>query len=247
MSSRIPLTTARSNLVAGVLACVLAAGGGWVFLVGPTTSELGETRAALDDTVDVNNLLTVRLHGLERQRDELATTVAQADDLAVAFPPTADQPGFFAMVDQAARAAGIGADRVTAVSPSAPLPALAGSLPGDPAGGSTDDPSAPVDASTLLAVQSVVVSVEGPRDRLEEFLANLEQMDRALLVQLVALTTDEEGTRVEVTGTTYVAPPLVAPELDAEGRVVAAGTEGAGGTGTGGTEGAAARGGSARP
>ena len=210
MSRRIALTTARSNLVAGVLALVVTAGAGWGFLIGPATADLADTRTDLVDTVDVNRLLAVKLRGLQRQGQELATTATQAEALAVAFPPTADQPGFFAMVDRAAAAAGIGSDQVTALSPTAPVPALAGEETED------TDVSAAESPLGLLAVQTVVVNVEAPYEDLQRLLKNLERMDRAFLVQEVALTSDDDATAVQITGTTYVAPPLLAPDLDPE-------------------------------
>lgn len=209
MTTRSYLTTARANLVAGVVALVLVLGASWLFLVGPATSELADTRTTLVDTADANQLLSVKVHALQKQRDELATTEKQADALAAVFPPTADQPGFFEMVDEAASLAGIDADQVTALSPTAPLPAVA---EGEVAA------TEPTGVPASLAVQTVVVTVEAPYEDLQKLLGHLESMDRAFLVQETVVTSDTETTSVQITGFTYVAPPLVAPDPDEVGK-----------------------------
>lgn len=218
------ITTPRATLVAGLLVLLVVAAASWFLLLRPSVTELDETRTELVDTTDANRLLTVRLHGLEQQRDELRTTEATAADLQVVFPPTADQPGFFRRVDRAAAAAGITPDQVTTLSPTAPVPlsaldaaALDAAAPGAPVAGEVSDGATGPRAD--LAVQLVEISVEATPEQTQALLAGLERMDRALLVRSLTLTasSEEEGTTTtQITGSTFVAPPLVAPDVDAE-------------------------------
>lgn len=215
------ITTPRGTLVIGLLVLLLVAAGSWFLLLRPSVNELDEARTELVDTLDANRLLTVRLRGLEQQRDELRATEATAADLQVVFPPTADQPGFFRMVDRAAAAAGISPDQITTLSPTAPVPASvlaaedAGAAQGDVA-----DATEGAGRARDLAVQLVEISVEATPEQTQALLAGLERMDRALLVQSLVLTasSEEKGTTTtQITGSAFVAPPLVAPDLAADG------------------------------
>jgi Tfp pilus assembly protein PilO len=200
----VTLDSPRATLVAGVLGLLVAAAASWLLLVGPATDALAETRTEHADTVDANRLLAVRLHAAEKQRDELPTTVAAADELTSLVPATADQPAFFALVDAAAEAAGIDPDDVTALSP--PAPVTAAEL--------TEDDGQAAAAPVELALQTVTVSVEASYDQVQRLLDELEALDRALLVQDVALSTLDDTTTAQLVGTTFVAPPLEAPDVD---------------------------------
>ena len=87
---------------------------------GPRPSTLADARAEIQSTRDQNQVLATQLHALEAQRAELGPTRKVARQLAGKFPPTADQPGLFEEVTAAAVDAGIGADGVTTLAPSAP-------------------------------------------------------------------------------------------------------------------------------
>lgn len=213
------LRSTQATLLLGTLALLVVVAGGWLVLVGPATGALGTTRAEVVDTTDANLLLRARLTRLQGQRDDLATITAVADELARVAPPTADQPGFFALIDLAARRAGVRPDQVTTLSPTAPV-ALA--PPGDAAAGeATGAAGAPATAPTAptapaaLAVQSVTVAVEASYDQVRELLAELEAMERAFLVHSVSLAEGEgERTlRVTITGSTFVAPPVALPDV----------------------------------
>lgn len=195
------LRTVGATLALGALALVLVAAGGWLVLVGPARAELSAVRGHVIDTSEANALTALRLRGLEQQADDLGAVTTVADDLAALFPPTADQPGFFALLDEAAAGAGIAPGRVTTLSPTVPL------TPPE------QDP-----ATAPLAEQSVTVDVEATDLQARRLLARLEEMERSLLVQSVTVTrSSEEGagatSRLAISGSTFVAPPVTRPEL----------------------------------
>lgn len=221
------LRSAQATVLLGTLALLVVVAGGWLVLVGPATGALGTTRTELVDTTDANRLLRTRLARLQAQRDDLGTVRDVAESLAVVAPPTADQPGFFALIDAAARAAGLRSDQVTTLSPTVPVALTA---PAPPAGEqeAAPDGAAPATAATAataaasaapapsLAVQSVTVAVEASYRQVRDLLAELERMERAFLVQSVALSGSEGegGLVVTITGSTFVAPPVALPVLD---------------------------------
>jgi Tfp pilus assembly protein PilO len=198
------IATPRATLAVGVVVLVVVAAASWLLLLSPVTSTLSETRTQHAETVEANLLLAVRLHAVEKQEEELPTTVAAAEDLATMFPATADQPGFFDMLGKAAAAAGIGPDQVTTLSPTVPVRIADLEAAAEPA-----TPTVP--AATDLAYQSVTVSVEAPYEQIEELLRRIERMDRAFLVQDVSITTENDVTTGEVVGSIFLAPPLTPP------------------------------------
>ena len=208
------LHTVTATRLLGALALLVVAAASWLLLVGPARGDLADVRQEVVDTADANALRTVQLRGLEQQADDLGAVDDAADDLATLFPPTADQPGFFTMVDAAAAAAGIAPGKVTALSPG---------LPTAPA---EQDP-----ATVRLTEQAVTIDVEADEVRLRALLRELESMERSFLVRSVTLTRSGEAgtatTRASIQGSAFVAAPLERPEAELTG------TGGAGGSGDG--------------
>lgn len=193
-------TPAATKLI-GSFALVLVAALGWLFVVSPQGTALGEVRAQIDNTRDQNQVLRVQLTKLQAQEKKLDETAADADALAQKFPPTADQPGLFKDVTQAAADAHIPARDVTALTPTPPVVGGATGadgvqLPGEGTGAN-------------LARQTVTLSVNGTYDQTQELLANLETMRRAYLINSVTVTGGETTKTFTTTivGDMFVMPP----------------------------------------
>ncbi|GEP36364.1 hypothetical protein NPS01_00270 [Nocardioides psychrotolerans] len=209
------LRSATATVVLGSLALVLVAAVGWLLLLGPLTSKIGETRTSVSDAEARNLTLASQLAVLQQQAEDLSGTRTVAEDLDRLFPPTADQPGLFTALVRAARRSGYAPQDITTLSPTAPVPVVDGA-PVDPAA-----PPAPgVDVTTAdLAVQVVTLSVEGDYDQARRLLDRLEQLDRAFLVRSVSVTgsSEDAGFTLAITAATFLAPPLVAPDEAATG------------------------------
>lgn len=203
------LRTPAATKVLGALGLLLIAGLGWMLALGPETAALAEVRVQTEDARAQNLLLEQQLAGLQKQAEELDSTRATARALAERFPPTADQPGLFRAVTEAATDAGIRPKDVTALTPTPPT---VGSV--DPA---TGVQLASTGAGADLARQVVTVSVEGDYAATEELMENLENMPRAYLVNSVTLATGTSGGTftTTITGDMFVMPPA-----DDPGRVV---------------------------
>lgn len=203
------VNTPRFTLVAGALLLTVLAIAGWFVAVGPKTAALAEVRTSIEETRAQNALLEQQLATLREQAASIGRTEDVADALARVFPGTADQPGLFEMVTDAAGAAGIGPRDVTALSPTPPV---VGGL--DAAAGAT--PEAP--SGSDLARQTVTLSVQGSYAQTTELLANLERMPRAYLVTSVSLGagTGPDSYLTAVTGDMFVVPTIAPPgDLDA--------------------------------
>lgn len=213
------LGTPAGTKVAGALGLVAVAALGWTLAVGPETGELTEAREQVTAIRDQNALLQTQLAALVKQQAQLADTRSAARVLARKFPPTADQPGLFAMVTDAAIDAGIGAEGVTTLSPTPPV------VGGDTAGAAADPAEPAADPAATapgtgggLARQTVTVSVSGTYDQTQQLLVNLENMDRAYLVTSVSLAGDAEGMTytTTITGDMFVMRPVKVPDKAVE-------------------------------
>lgn len=206
------LKTVRATVALGVAGLLVLTATAWFTLVGPLVGEIGRTGEAQTEAQDQNDTKRLQLVSLRRQAEDLPTTHALADEVEAVWPPTADQPAFFAQVSEAAAAAGIAPDDLTTLSPGVPTVVLRDAEGNPlPATGSVADAEATV-TSRSVAVQTVAISVTGDYDQLARLLERLERMPRALLTSSVELATQENGFDLTVTGSTFVAPPLTRPE-----------------------------------
>lgn len=202
------LGTPSATKVLGALGLLVLAAAGWFFVLGPTMATLADVREQTEASRSQNDLLTVQLLQLKKQAADLDATRATAEALAAKFPPTADQPGLFQQVTDAATGAGIGPKEVTALTPTPPViggvDAAAGVQPGAATGG--------------LAVQTLTVSVEGDYAETQRLLENLEELARAYLISSVTLGGGTETGRytTTITGDMFVMPPAPDPDLSAE-------------------------------
>lgn len=203
------LSTPIATKVTGVVGLLAVAGLGWTFALGPETSQLAETRAEITSVRDQNAVLATQLAALEKQQAELGSVRQEARELAEKFPPTADQPGLFAAITDAAIDAGIGAQGVTTLAPTPPVVAA----PVDPAADAGTDAAAATGTTGAgaLARQTVTVVVTGTYDQTERLLENLEHMSRAYLVTSVSLSGESGTFATTVAGDMFVMPPVKDP------------------------------------
>lgn len=218
----ISLSPATTVLV-GSLTLLLVAAAGWMLLLGPLTSRVAEQREAAVTAADRTFVLTTQLSKLRAKAEDLTATVAAEEQLRALLPPTADQPGFFEQVGAVAREAGYAPSEITTLSPTAPqLVAPPAPPPAEP------DPAAEADGSTdaaaeatpapappaEYAAQTVSLSLTGSYDEARRLLAGLESLDRAFLLRSISIAGEAGSSTLTVTlsGSTFVAPPLVAPD-----------------------------------
>ena len=198
------LNTPNASKVVGGLSLLAIAGLSWVLVLGPETSTLADTRLQVESARDQNQVLTQQLSQLQAQRDKLGEMRQTARKLAEQFPPTADQPGLFREVTDAAVDAGIGPNGVTTLAPTAPVI-------GSADGAVTADP--PAAGSGQLASQTVSVSITGTYEQTRQLLVNLEHMPRAYLITSVTLGGggDTDSYTTTIAGEMFVMPPIEDP------------------------------------
>ena len=221
------LRSVTGTRLIGIAAIAVVALASWLLLISPVLDKTSAAKDATSMAEDRNRLMSTQVAALKRQREDLPVYERTAAGLARLFPPTADQPGFFAAVVAAAGRAGIASDNVTTLSPSAPqlLGPDGQPLSADALAAQGDD-----EPRTDVAQQSVAVSAEGSYDQIQRLLAALEQMDRAFVVSSLSVERGGDGEgdtpatlTVSITGSTYVAAPLEKAALEDESSTSAAG------------------------
>jgi Tfp pilus assembly protein PilO len=198
------LNTPTASKAVGGLSLLAIAGLSWVLVLGPETSTLADTRLQVESARQQNQVLALQLSSLEAQRDKLGEMRHTARKLSEQFPPTADQPGLFREVTDAAVDAGIGPNGVTTLAPTAPVIGSAdGAVNADP----------PAAGSGQLASQTVSVSITGTYEQTRQLLVNLEHMPRAYLITSVTLGGggDTDSYTTTIAGQMFVMPPIEDP------------------------------------
>jgi Tfp pilus assembly protein PilO len=138
------------------------------FLVTPKMGEVSDARAELDDARNEQATLESQLQALQDARDDAGAarqTIAEVDRQ---IPPTADQPGYILLLNNAALGSGLDVLTVT---------------PGTPT----------FDAESGLSVIPVGLSTTGSYFDIAEFLFRIETLPRAAKTLDVALTSATEG------------------------------------------------------
>lgn len=208
-----------TTVLVGSLVLLLVGAAGWMLLLGPLTSRVAEQREAAVTAADRTFVLTTQLAKLRAKAEDLTATVAAEQQLRALFPPTADQPGFFEQVGEVAREAGYAPSEITTLSPTAPqlaVPPAPAPAPVDPAAEDADAAAeaAPAPPPADHAAQTVSLSLTGSYDEARRLLAGLESLDRAFLLRSISVAGEAGSSTLTVTlsGSTFVAPPLVAPD-----------------------------------
>lgn len=153
------------------------------------------------------------------------------DEISKKFPATADTPGFAAFVGKAAADAGLSLENITdltttiptlssAGAPVAPAPEAAPSTPAKDTAPKDDSSAAPPAAgASNLAEMSVTINAMGPMDQLQNFVANLKNGPRNILISTYSVqeggaATEGVTTTAIVSGTTYIYRPIQVPPTD---------------------------------
>lgn len=171
-----------SLLTAVAVVAVLAAG--WFLLISPKHAEAGRLRADATTQSGVNDTLRAQITALTAQARKLPQQRARLAVLATKIPDNPALPALIRTLRDAADRAGVD---LVSLQPGAPGAFASGAVPGAAAPAAPAVPGVPAGgaaaagAGQLLAIP-ITVQVSGGFYQLEQFLTNLEDMPRSLLV-----------------------------------------------------------------
>jgi Tfp pilus assembly protein PilO len=154
-------------IILTAVACVLILVGGWFLLVSPQRAKVASIKADTESQQSVNQGLQSKLSILQAGAAQVPAQQAQIDKIKQQIPTAPQLPTLIRSVSQAASDAGVTLGTFTPASP-------------------TD-----VVGAAGVSFVALTASVKGGYFALEQFLNNLEQIQRALLVNGVAI--DSQG------------------------------------------------------
>ena len=133
------------------------------FLLKPKLSDISKARDDVQTARSEEQTLRVELQHLQDVRKNAPQTTAQLASLSQSLPSNADLPGFIQQVQDAATRSGIDLQTIA--------------------------PSPPADVSGATGVQAITVGLtaQGGFFRVEDFLARLENLSRAVEVRALSL------------------------------------------------------------
>ena len=247
-------------VVLTVVASVAIAAAGWFLLISPKRAEAADLRAQAAEQQTTNSKLENELQVLKAQAKDLPKEQAKLAAVAAKIPDNPALPGLIRAMLQAATESGVELVSLTpgtpelvqaaAAAPVAPTPAAPAAgqqTPTAPAAGAAPAaPGAPAAATAApgpagqLATIPLSVNVVGDYFEVQQFVAAVEELTRAVRVENLAMTpgvapSDEEnGDAVEdgrslsatISGYLYMAAnrpaPIAAKVPGAEGATAPA-------------------------
>lgn len=210
-------TTPRTTAVLGSLLLAGLAGGLWFGILSPRMSHAAEVEESAAQVQTGNLALLSQLNHLRTMTANAPDVARRAQDLFRTMPSDADLAPVLNEVTQAATQSGIPAEGVMAITPSIPIPLVAGR----PVPGQAPAAAQAASLGVHIATMPLSVTVQGTDSQLQGFLSRLQHLDRAFLVTGTQFTTapGAGGTKpgvqeLTVTGTLFVLqstlPDLVA-------------------------------------
>jgi len=157
------VNTRRQLLIAGVTAVVVTALF-FLFLLKPKLNEISNTRSDVATARAEQDTLNTQLAHLQDVKRNAPATTAKLAALSQFVPATPDLPGFIQQVQDAATASSID---LQSIAPS---------------------PPAAVTGSSGVETISVTLTCQAGYFRIEDFLAHLENLQRAVEVRALSLS-----------------------------------------------------------
>jgi Tfp pilus assembly protein PilO len=171
-----------------VLASLVVAAAGYFLLISPKRSDVSSVKAAAVTQEGQADQLRTKLAVLRAQQKNLVTQQAALKAAAVKIPTTPDLPALLRQLSTAATTAGVSFDSLTPAPPTK------------------------LDAAPGISSIALNLSVTGDYANLEQYIYQLENLDRAFLVTgfSVAPSTSSSATTTTDSSVTASADPLTA-------------------------------------
>lgn len=176
-----------TRLISAVLLVALTAIA-WLFVLQPRQGVLAQADADLLAARDQQAALVSRSAQLRQLLAQAPDIAASAQALFEAVPQTAELPALLEQITTAATDAGIAAEDISVINTSIPVPIA------------DADPAAAQAAEELgvsLGSIAVDVSVTGSADELLAFQGNLENLERALVIESVSMSASQDQTQAQ--------------------------------------------------
>ncbi len=191
---------ARTWAILGGLLVLGLAAAAWFLVLSPRIATASQVAAQARQVETSTLQLNRRYRDALEEAAQAPQAAAQAQRLFSSMPQEAELPDVLRQVTAAADSAGIEGTHLQIINTSVPTPVGAK--------GSEINPMTAVakGAGVNLATMAVSITVDGDRASLARFLANLENLDRALLISSTHLADTSPGNppTLQVDGSMFV-------------------------------------------
>lgn len=176
----------------------------WVFAYAPTLTRKAAAETAHQAASDNNEMLGGQVRLLKGAAKNKATLAEQVAAFVQQFPSSADQPGTFRAIQDAAKTAGVSVSSFTSSVPAQATPAavptgvtnLVTARPGltimavNSTAAQADAPAAGPAAAVIFPIQGLQVSIKvgGSMDQITSFIKILESLNRPVLVSSISIS-----------------------------------------------------------
>jgi Tfp pilus assembly protein PilO len=180
-------------IIAGVVAVAVTAAF-FLMLLKPKLNEISKTRSDVQTAKDEQLTLTTELAHLQDVKKNAPATMAKLAALSQYVPATPDLPGFIQQVQDAATQSGVDLQSIA--------------------------PSPPADLTNASGVQSISVTLtcQAGFFRIEDFLARLENLQRAVEVRSISLSPLQSPVSGELTLSSTISMTMYVAAANATAR-----------------------------
>lgn len=159
-----------------VLAVVVVLVAGWMIAIKPQRSNAADLRSQAEQAVSGNDQLRNQLGVLKAQAKDLPKQQARLAAIDKKIPDNPALPSLIRTLSDAADGAGVD---LVSLAPALPV-AVAATAPTAPAKATAGKPAVP--AALPLQQVPVTLSVTGTYFNVEQFVSNLESLERAMII-----------------------------------------------------------------
>ena len=213
------MSKSRITTVLGSLGLLVLVALSWLLLLSPRLGRASEINDRTGTVQSQNSVLGKDIAALKAQVAGLDQEKTKAQEVALAFPATADLDNLFRQVKQAAASAGLSPTAITSLTEGTPGLVPANAVGGPVAGGGV---GLTTTGGVKLASMSFSVSATGDFGALVRFLGNLETMPRAYVVKTTTVAAGANGSLIiSLAGELYVMSPAVPPTVASDGSIIA--------------------------
>jgi Tfp pilus assembly protein PilO len=170
----------RARTILGVVVIVLVIVVGYFFLIRPRSNELAEVNDAIEAEENRTAQLQAELQRREDLRENAPQLEADLSRLTQLIPERDEVPNFIFLVQEAANASGVGFVQIT---PELPKP--------------------PPEGSPIAEVRTTI-GARGGYFAIQDFVRRLYRLDRALRMDIITITAEEDEEKVQLRGQTVM-------------------------------------------
>jgi Tfp pilus assembly protein PilO len=181
----------RNSVLLGVGSVIVVAAIAWLIILSPRFAQSTDLLAQAESVEVVNVSQQRRLTELTKMAQDAPTAAERVQGLLSRMPQEAQLPEIFTQITEAAQSAGIPAEKISAITQAVPVPL------DDPTvsatGAVADAQESALRANIRVAKLDVTVSVTGSLAQVQDFVNNIEGLNRDFLLTGLTVANQSGG------------------------------------------------------